>query len=549
MSSDLDIMDQSDSGGVGAKKGFLYQDLAAAYYVTQMLLDKRIKAVRCEVTDDIDIIYDSYVESVQVKTTDKDSKWSLKEFTETSKKTDKKKPKPTDSILHKSLDCDKLPDIKTVFRILSPRDVNHTLQYLSIEKDKRESKSGRDALLKSLSNKLKSFTSANDNDVEYWIDNAYWEVIPSKRELILESINLIHKYANSISYSLDPDRDVKRILAGILYTVTKQSAESKKINTADDKTYTRSDLIKWIDIEIEELESKSPKKAYRRINNPLKSPLLELIDLSNQISCPLKNGKGLKQGYQKRTYRFKHISKTLKEWLPEVLLTPNQLVDSHLYLLSKFKNFIDKIDSNSPEYKDFVGRLLLHTIIRDNAKSQPIPATLFIDNEENCKQFDNVHIIPLQDSKDELWMGISELVELNNVKTQIETVCKRISEAIDDIDSQRSTILDVKDDNYLVHNDINELLDTNYPLDEFLDRFKFIVFIGYDTEHLNIQGSNTEDEDKLIEEVKIHFQYFFDKLINQDNYCDELQFNLYLYPTPCIKTMLKSFEEELKGEK
>jgi len=56
MVSNLDLKDNSDSGGVGAKKGFLYQDYAAALYVISMLRDKNIKAVRFEVTDDIDIV-------------------------------------------------------------------------------------------------------------------------------------------------------------------------------------------------------------------------------------------------------------------------------------------------------------------------------------------------------------------------------------------------------------------------------------------------------------------------------------------------------------
>lgn len=547
MSSDLDIMDQSDSGGVGAKKGFLYQDYAAAYYVTKMLLDKRIIAVRCEVTDDIDIIYDSEIESVQVKTTDGDRKWSLTEFTKISEHKNKNKPKPTDSILHKSLECDKLPNKKTVFRILSPRDVNDKLQYLRIEKDKRESKSGRNALLRSLSGKLKSFTSKNGNDVGYWIDNAYWEVIPSERVLILEAIHLIHRYANNIGYNINPDRDVKRILYGILYTVTKQSAESRKIKSADDKTYTREDLIKWINIEIEDLEAECKIKPYRREKNPLKSPLLELVDLTDQINCPLKNGKGLKQGYQKRRYRFRHISQVLKDWLPELLLTPNQLVNASRNLIPKYEKFIAEIDSNSSEFKNFVGRLLLHTIIRDTSQSQPVPTTLFIDKGQQCKKFDNVHIIPLQDRKDELWLGVSELVECGNIKTQIEAVCNRIRDAFDDIDNQRSAILVAKDDNYLVQHDINELLDSNYPLDDFLDRFKFIVFIGYDTMHLDVEKSDTTNEEELIEEVKKHFKYFFKKLLASDEYFKYLNLYLYLYPTPCIKTMLTTFEDELKG--
>ena len=73
-------MEQSDSGGVGAKKGFLYQDYAAAYFLLKMLRDKSIISIRCEVTDDIDVVYQDYIEYVQVKTTDAERKWTLKEF-------------------------------------------------------------------------------------------------------------------------------------------------------------------------------------------------------------------------------------------------------------------------------------------------------------------------------------------------------------------------------------------------------------------------------------------------------------------------------------
>ncbi|WP_122558977.1 dsDNA nuclease domain-containing protein, partial [Pseudomonas viridiflava] len=60
-------MEPNDAGGVAAKHGFIFQDCVAAYYVTQMLRDKTIQRVRCEVTDDIDVVFDDFVEFVQVK--------------------------------------------------------------------------------------------------------------------------------------------------------------------------------------------------------------------------------------------------------------------------------------------------------------------------------------------------------------------------------------------------------------------------------------------------------------------------------------------------
>lgn len=102
MTMGLDNMDHSNSGGVGAKKGFLFQDYVAALYVTEMLRDKRIKGVCCEVKDDVDIIYENHVRFIQIKTTDGDKKWSAKELCLRTKKKDSNRYNQ-DSIVHKSL--------------------------------------------------------------------------------------------------------------------------------------------------------------------------------------------------------------------------------------------------------------------------------------------------------------------------------------------------------------------------------------------------------------------------------------------------------------
>jgi hypothetical protein len=240
-----DSMENSDLGGVGAKKGFLYQDYAAALYVISMLRDKRIKAVRFEVTDDIDIIYDSYTEYVQVKTTDNDKKWSVIEFCKTSPaKKGKGSIKFADSILHKSLSCDRNRGIAK-FRILSPRDVNSSLTYLKIALDSRTDKEGRDKLLKSLIAKIKDYKSDNGNDVSYWIDNTTWEVKSSIEELKLKAISEIMSAANDSSIYLDSNREPQIILNDILANVTNKSAISRKIHIASDKSYTREDFISW----------------------------------------------------------------------------------------------------------------------------------------------------------------------------------------------------------------------------------------------------------------------------------------------------------------
>lgn len=79
-------METNDSGGVAAKHGFLFQDCVAASHVTRMLRDKTIRSVRCEVTDDIDIVYYGHVDFVQVKSTEK-TRWNISDIVKNSKGT------------------------------------------------------------------------------------------------------------------------------------------------------------------------------------------------------------------------------------------------------------------------------------------------------------------------------------------------------------------------------------------------------------------------------------------------------------------------------
>ena len=238
-------MEQSDSGGVGAKKGFLYQDYAAAYFLLKMLRDKSIISIRCEVTDDIDVVYQDYIEYVQVKTTDAERKWTLKEFTEpsysyvepTGRQRKKQKVSNNDSILHKSMNCDNDTGKRSKFRILSPRDVLKPLIFLKTPFHARPEKTGRSELLFQLKKKISDYKSPNGNDVEYWLDNATWEVIPAPEQLELECRKMILQSAYSKGYMLNIDRDCDVILNAILNTLTKKSATSRIIYSAKDKGY------------------------------------------------------------------------------------------------------------------------------------------------------------------------------------------------------------------------------------------------------------------------------------------------------------------------
>lgn len=555
MTSSLDLMEESDAGGIGAKHGFLYQDYAAAFYLTKMLLDKRLKAVRCEVTDDIDLIYDNYIEYIQVKTTDSDSKWTLTEFCSVSKpKKIKgvKNVKSKDSIFHKSLMCNKELGIHTKFRILSQRDVRTALEYLKIERESRDGKKGKEELIASLSKHLDGFRSDAGNGADYWVENGWWEVIPSINELELMSCLQIMQGAAALNIYLDPTRDQQRILNDILCTLTKKSAISRKINCAADKSYSREDFLTWFHGELNILgnKNKTHAKIYSRDTAKFSPVLLKFIDLTDEIN---KIGAGLEQGYHRNKYRFEYIADTLKNWLPELLLRPEELADTDsVNLIQKLDLLAGRFASHSDEFEIFVGKLLLHATIRFYSKSQPIPAILYVNKgNRSFKEFENIHIVKCDHTGDELWMGFSKLARGPDIKTPVDQICKQLDILLsDDFQLQREKILDIKQDNYLFKHDINEILNASASLDHYKDRFRFVIFFGYDSAHLSINMQDSpmaEDyKEQQKEEVKRHFKYLVDKIHAYDNYFNDLNITVYLFPTPCIQTLLSTVKNKLK---
>src|SRR5476649_803879 len=193
MSINIDKMDRNDAGGVGAKEGFLYQYYAAAFFVTNMLLDKRLKAVRCEVTDDIDLIYNDYIEFVQVKGTEVKGKWGVALLTKKIKKTPVSEG---ESILQKSLSLDRY-DAKSRFRIITKYETNSQLSYLRLPIDHRKSCKEEDDLITSLTTKLNDIKSPQKNGIDYWVRNTFWDVQYSKDDLRRQAVENISKAAAS----------------------------------------------------------------------------------------------------------------------------------------------------------------------------------------------------------------------------------------------------------------------------------------------------------------------------------------------------------------
>jgi hypothetical protein len=547
-------MSSSNAGGVGAKAGFLFQDYAAALFVVQMLSDKTLLAVRCEVTDDIDLVFDDYDEYVQVKTTDGERKWTLTEVCSVTKsKKEKGKPKPvasTDSIVHKSMQCE-VGGRPAKFRLVSSRDVRKELEYLRLVPAKRSDTLARDALLLSISKKIGGYVGASGNGVEQWLDRTFWDVIPSLETLELRARNEIHKAAMAQSVILEPERGDAIILNAILTCITKKSALSRAIFTTDDKTYTRRDFIKWFNREILFIgeDARRYQKVYFNGSSEKNPILLKFIDLSLP---PTSVGMGLSQGYEKGNYRYPYIAESIVEWLPEILLRPSELADNTgESVLGKIRLISGRLQKETPELLGLIGRVLMHSALRYYAASQPISATLYFDTKDDSfQQFENIHIVQA-DTGDELWLGISEFSEDGDLDSAMKNVASKINSLIsNDFGKQRQRILDVKEGSYLLAHDIDELLNAVNPLDDNISRFRFVIFLGYKTKYLNLkEDPKTPKNIDHVAEAEKYFNAMIKTLLSTDSFFAKMNFFVYLFPNPCISTLKQAVADQLQGTK
>ena len=536
-------MDSNDSGGVAAKHGFLFQDCVAAFHVTRMLRDKTIRSVRCEVMDDIDIVSDGYVDFVQVKSTEK-TRWNISDIVKNGKGADKKTI-PCSSILHKSMQCKSDPGLSRRYSIVTEDKVNKTLEYLTIPPSARAGKPGRQDLIDDLNKRTENYQTASDVSVADWVDAANWQVYHTARELELLGIKNIRMASQDLhGIILSSEAVAEDIWWRILDTVTRKGERSRRIYSVDDKSYTRPDLFEWFKLRVEDDQSKSGRKIYVKrdlphILTPFRAPMA--------TACAKRNGQVLHQEYFLQKYRYKHIVDNVCQWLDEVFLRPKEMADIHkLTLVEKRERLRTSVFKSLHDVREFLGRVLLHATIRQHHESQPIPCMLHVESPGAEKILENVHIVRRDPEGDQLWIGFSELVTDTDIAVRLPEIRDKLYEVIEDcFDSARSKILDVKDDDYLLRHDIDEILDGSRPLDAHLDRFRFVLFVGYDS-YLVTDPETPGHEDELEQETAALFEQFASDLVEDSPFAN-LCVHVFIYPAPSLERLTKLVEDKVRA--
>ncbi|MUK25716.1 dsDNA nuclease domain-containing protein [Aliivibrio fischeri] len=566
-------MELSDSGGPAALKGFEYQNFVAAYYVLSMLENKNLIKVRCEAVDDIDLVYANKVEYIQVKTTDKDSKWNAKEFAEAEtysvppqgRQRKYQTISKENSILHKSILCDK-GESPSYFKIITPRDVTNALKYLKISLNVRDEKTElRQPLLKTLtacveknrSRKLEAFKSPNGNDVEYWLDHAVWEVIPTKELIEMRCTKLIRQSAHRKGIYLSENGDAERILCSLLINLFEKGAASRVLKSINDKSYDRRDFISWFNDEIQYYANLSLEhvKIYSTDSSTLQAVLSLFFKEKGLYDTANFKGKkectGFKGEYHRRKYGYDVIARNLYKWFHEVLLLPSEIADiSPDKITEKFQILTKRYKFEASFINQLIAKALLHSIVRTTYKSQPIAALLYVDDDKSTC-FDNIHIVLNEHEPDSLLMGFSRFITTIN-RSSLEKIVGEFHELLESeaFSSQKEKVLILKKDNYLLEHDINELLEPNSSLDNNLNRFKFVFFIGYESEHLKCNSKEMEldFENQLIYEATTQFRELVNHLVSVDEFYEELHIDVYLYPIPSLISLIKEVQNQVNTE-
>lgn len=236
-----------------------------------MIDDRRILQVECETSDDITLIAQrlgvTTPEYIQVKTTDKDTNWTLTELTARPAQT---KSKPT-SLVERSLLTDKRqPGAR--FRVVARRPLNKAASALMEPVERRDPKGGIAILASKVQARHPSTTSANGNDLAYWTLHAQWDVLSSIDHVENRNLQAISRIAEAAGAN-PTHSHARAIYRDLLNKVDEAASNTRK--RPDDKIITRQKALDWWRSHLEQThaaQARTSKPSCPRIRSASTAP-------------------------------------------------------------------------------------------------------------------------------------------------------------------------------------------------------------------------------------------------------------------------------------
>ncbi|MBF2746843.1 DUF4297 domain-containing protein [Enterobacter bugandensis] len=530
----MSITSLSDAGGPAARQGFKYQDHVAVSFIFKMLQDSNYSQVECETADDIVAVFQCagqiVNEYIQVKTTESDSKWNVKEITALDG------TKANSSLLHKSLKCDVRQGIAR-FRIVTKRDVAKILDGFKKEIDKRVLPDTTTTRGVALCTQFKKFVSPQKRDFLYWAENAVWQVYGDVEAL--EAVNMKALSQLAEGFGNRPNfTQLKAIYEQFLEIADKAATSSAKTAAAS-KIILRAPTLDHLKKLLDEADdmSTATSKPYKKRPDPF---LVEFH--ANTKENLLHSFSGFDVRYSLKKWRHEKYAKHLIEWLPEFSLKASEIVNilAHNAETILARSISTFSDSELPRDR-LIAELILHSILRSRQHSEPVACKVFYKSAGKLSEFGNAHIVQMPDEDDQLWLGLARMIKANDMDKTLEQIREILDETISEtvLSAEREIIISLREP--LHHQPkadaFNQALHRNSPIDDMLNILCFPILLTYDSAALS-SGWLVDYVDKLKKEIETHFNTFTSELSEN---IKQVKVRIFLVPMESIELLTKAF--------
>jgi hypothetical protein len=526
----------SDAGGIAARRGFRVQDHVAARLALDMLRDTTIVQLECETGDDIVLrrkVNDSLViEYVQVKTTERESKWNIKELTV------RDKGRKQTSICEKSLLCDKHGGTAW-FHLVTTRAASAKLSPFLRSRDKRIGFEEFDRLVATFGKRYRDIKSASGRGLREWAETLLWEVEGDEEALISRNVNEMLSLAagrgSTPAYQLMVDT-YSELVAYV------RAMGDASVANPDDKIWTRTQCFAWWEerlIKMRQMAS-SVVKIYQLPSTTQFFSQLAYIDDAD-ISRVLY---AYDVEYDDSIWRRDELIDHLLDWLPEMTLSPTALAKfDNLSARRLPKAALNEMDRRgSTDIPQVVAALMLHAILRHHFEAEPIACRIFVRCRDGMRST-SAHIVHSSEGE-EIWLGRSKLVTASNHHTMVDQILEELRTGLtrEVLKEEREIIIGLREPHHLRVDNLGSVLNAMGKTSDLLRVLRLPILIAYDSATLS-PGFAPDYISSLREEVEHEYERIKTRFGRE---LEHAQIVLFLIPVDCADTLAIEFEKQLR---
>lgn len=278
--SSIHDLEPLEKGGVTARHGFDVQDHVATAFFIRMLEDPKLLQLWCETHDDITLIWEGSdceeIEFVQVKSHELDQLWSIAKLCEREKAT-----QIGSSLYERSLANDRCLEL-CWFRIVTCRPVQSLLHPLTLPFDApdRKAKVAEIAeIAADISVRTASYTSANGNGPDYWLERLQWQVCHSLESIQHSNLVRLRGVIEKLDGYLFNDQldDLYSKILTILRTMATRfwgtDPSTKKIR--------REEALAWLARELSDRMNPIPVKGGTNLSDKMRKATIPADDIES----------------------------------------------------------------------------------------------------------------------------------------------------------------------------------------------------------------------------------------------------------------------------